>query len=68
MMAGGHFPSDTIYAGVFTFLTIWLCYAAIYRWPRTRLSDESIDNALTRIGMPGYKFIAGMFRKKKTEL
>ena len=24
--------------------------------------------ALTRIGMPDYKFIVGMFRKKKTEL
>jgi lipid A 4'-phosphatase len=68
MMAGGHFPSDTIFAGVFTFLTIWLCYALIYRWPRTRLSDEAIDNALTRIGMPGYKFVVGMFRKKKSEL
>jgi lipid A 4'-phosphatase len=68
MMAGGHFPSDTIFAGVFTFLVIWLCYALIYRWPRTRLSDETIDSALTRVAMPGYSFIVGIFRKKKTEL
>jgi lipid A 4'-phosphatase len=68
MMAGGHFPSDTIFAGVFTFLIIWFCYALIYRWPRTRLSDESIDGALTRVAMPGYNFVVGIFRKKKTEL
>ncbi|HEY2757544.1 MAG TPA: phosphatase PAP2 family protein [Pseudolabrys sp.] len=68
MMAGGHFPSDTIFAGVFTFLIIWLCYALIYRWPRTRLSDESIEAALTCVAMPGYNFIVGMLRKKKSEL
>src|SRR5215831_20950614 len=37
MMAGAHFPSDTIFAGVFTFLIIWIAYAVIFRWPRTRL-------------------------------
>lgn len=47
MMAGGHFPSDTIFAGVFTFLVIWLVYALIYRW-RTRLDDKAIDTALER--------------------
>src|SRR4029077_4040552 len=46
MMAGAHFPSDVIFAGVFTFLIIWLAYALIYRWPRTRLSDDEIDRAL----------------------
>src|SRR5215469_1626959 len=40
MMAGAHFPSDTIFAGVFTFLLIWLAYALIYRWPATRLDDK----------------------------
>jgi lipid A 4'-phosphatase len=68
MMAGGHFPSDTIFAGVFTFLIIWLVYALVYRWPRTRLSDEAVDRALTRLAMPGFNFLTGIFRKKKTEL
>ncbi len=40
IMAGGHFVSDTIFAGVFTFLIIWLAHALIYRWPRTRFTDE----------------------------
>jgi membrane-associated PAP2 superfamily phosphatase len=65
MMAGGHFPSDTIFAGVFTFLVIWLCYALIYRWPRTRLSDESIERMLERIAMPGYRMVRSLLGYKK---
>jgi membrane-associated phospholipid phosphatase len=68
VMAGGHFVSDVIFAGVFTFLIVWLCYALIYRWPRTRLEDGDVERALERIALPGYNFLAGLFRKKKTEL
>jgi len=64
MMAGGHFPSDTIFAGVFTFLIIWLCYALIYRWPRTRLSDAAVEHALERIAMPGYRVIKRLLGQK----
>lgn len=64
VMVGGHFPSDVIFAGVFTFLIIWLCYALIYRWPRTRLEDEDVERALERLALPGYNFIVGLFRKK----
>jgi lipid A 4'-phosphatase len=46
IMAGGHFLSDTIFAGVFTFLIIWLLYAMIYRWKSTRLDDGAIETAL----------------------
>lgn len=67
VMAGGHFPSDVIFAGVFTFLIIWIVYALIYRWPRTRLSDEDVERALERIAMPGYDFVAGLFGKRKSE-
>src|SRR6516164_2088387 len=48
VMAGAHFPSDVIFAGVFTFLVIWIAYAFIYRWPRTRLSDDEVEHALER--------------------
>jgi len=61
VMAGAHFPSDVIFAGVFTFLIIWLAYALIYRWPRTRLSDDEIDRALGRFARPGHDFIVGLF-------
>jgi len=69
MMAGGHFASDTIFAGVFIFLIVWLVHDLIYCWPRTRLTDEAVERALERIARPGYDFIAGLFggkRKSKT--
>ena len=65
VMAGGHFVSDVVFAGVFTFLIIWLAYALIYRWPRTRLSDEHIEQAIERIAMPGYSALCSLFGKKK---
>jgi len=48
VIAGGHFVSDVVFAGVFTFLVIWLAYALIYRWPRTRLSDKNIERDIER--------------------
>ncbi|HEY7228771.1 MAG TPA: phosphatase PAP2 family protein [Pseudolabrys sp.] len=61
VMAGAHFPSDVIFAGVFTFLIIWITYAVVYRWRRTRFSDEDVERALERVAMPGYNLIAGLF-------
>jgi lipid A 4'-phosphatase len=51
VMAGAHFVSDVIFAGVFTFLIIWLVHGLIYRWPRTRLSDKTIEGAVERAGL-----------------
>jgi lipid A 4'-phosphatase len=65
MMAGAHFPSDVIFAGVFTFLIIWIAYALIYRWPRTQLSDDDIERALEHLALPGYDFIVGLFRGRR---
>lgn len=48
MMAGGHFLSDTFFAGFFTFLVIWLFYALIYRWPATRTIDRAVEEAVAR--------------------
>jgi lipid A 4'-phosphatase len=69
VMAGGHFVSDVIFAGVFTFLIIWIVHGLIYRWPRTRFSDDAVERAIEYIAMPGYDLIAGLFggkRKSKT--
>jgi lipid A 4'-phosphatase len=63
VMAGGHFVSDTVFAGVFTFLLIWILHGLIYRWPRTRLTDAAVERAIERFAMPGYNFIAGLFRR-----
>jgi lipid A 4'-phosphatase len=55
MAFGGHFFTDVAIAGLVTFLVVWLAFALIYRWPRTRLSDERIDAALTRLAWPLYR-------------
>jgi lipid A 4'-phosphatase len=51
IMAGGHFPSDAIFAGVFTYLLIWVAYALIYRWPATRLDDKALEAGLARLSL-----------------
>jgi membrane-associated PAP2 superfamily phosphatase len=61
VMAGAHFPSDAIFAGVFTFLIIWTTYAVIYRWRRTRFTDEDVEQVLERVATPGYDFIIRLF-------
>ena len=45
---GGHFFSDVVFAGVFTFLVIWLTHGFLYRW-RTRIADESVERLIERI-------------------
>jgi lipid A 4'-phosphatase len=57
MTFGGHFFTDVAAAGLVTFLVIWLAYAWIYRWPSTRLSDQRIDAAMTRMAWPAYRFL-----------
>jgi hypothetical protein len=39
-------------------------HGLIYRWPRTRLSDEAVERRLERFSGS----IVGVFRKRKTEL
>ena len=67
VMAGGHFVTDVVFAGVFTFLLVWIAYGLIYRWRRTRLTDADVDSAIERIATPGYDFIVGLFGKRKIE-
>jgi lipid A 4'-phosphatase len=49
MVSGAHFFTDVVFAGVLTFLLIWLVHGWLYRWPRTRISDAAVDRALERI-------------------
>ena len=64
MAFGGHFFTDVATAGLVTFLVIWLAYAWIYRWPSTRLTDEGVDAALTRLAWPGYRLFAELARPR----
>jgi membrane-associated PAP2 superfamily phosphatase len=52
MAFGGHFFTDVVFAGVFTFLIIWLVHAALYRWRRTAIADAAIERAIERIFLP----------------
>jgi membrane-associated PAP2 superfamily phosphatase len=49
---GAHFLSDGLFAGVFTFLVIWLVHGLIYRWPSTRVSDRALERVLERAIQP----------------
>ena len=49
MISGGHFFTDVVGAGVIVFLIVWLMHGLIYRWPRTRISDAAIENAIDRL-------------------
>ena len=46
--AGGHFFTDVVFAGVFMFLVACTLHGLIFRWPRTRLTDEAVEAALAR--------------------
>jgi lipid A 4'-phosphatase len=46
MALGAHFLTDVIFAGVLTALIIWLLHGLLYRWRRTRVSEQSIEKAI----------------------
>ena len=43
MAAGGHFFTDVVFAGVFTFLVIWVLHGLLYRWRPTRVTDAAVE-------------------------
>jgi membrane-associated PAP2 superfamily phosphatase len=56
MAFGGHFLTDVVFSGIVAYLVAWICFALIYRWPSTRLTDAGVDSWLTRFGWPGYRW------------
>ncbi len=48
MAVGGHFATDIVFAGVFTALIVWLLHGCIYRWTRTRLTEDDVEAFLAR--------------------
>jgi membrane-associated PAP2 superfamily phosphatase len=59
MAGGGHFFSDVAFAGVFTFLVIWITHGLLFRWPATRTSDRAIERGLERL--------AGLWRRRRAK-
>jgi membrane-associated PAP2 superfamily phosphatase len=58
--AGGHFFTDTMFAGIFTFLIIWLMHGLLYRWPKPPLTDAAIERGIERIMLPLYRSAASL--------
>jgi membrane-associated PAP2 superfamily phosphatase len=58
MAGGGHFFSDVVFSGVFTYLVIWLGHALLYRWRVTRLADETVERAIAAVTLPLYGAMA----------
>jgi membrane-associated PAP2 superfamily phosphatase len=50
MTGGGHFFTDIVFAGVFTFLVVWTVHGLIYRWRTTRIEDAAVEVPLARMG------------------
>jgi lipid A 4'-phosphatase len=61
MSFGGHFFTDVAFAGIITFLIIWLVYGLLYRWPMSRITDEAVERAIERIAIPVSDAVRGLF-------
>src|SRR5215203_1100414 len=51
MSFGGHFFTDVIFAGVLTFIIIWIVHGLLYRWRPTLVSDAAVERALERFAI-----------------
>src|SRR5215813_15199465 len=57
---GGHFFTDTVFAGVLMFLIVWVVHGLIYRWRPTRLSDAGVERALECVTGPIWRAAAAL--------
>jgi lipid A 4'-phosphatase len=62
---GGHFLTDVVFAGVLTFLIIWLVHGLLYRWLGSHISDERIERLVGWIGLAIRKPFAGLFARSE---
>jgi lipid A 4'-phosphatase len=63
---GGHFFTDVAFAGVFTFIIIWVAYALLFRWPLPLPSDAAIERAIERLVLPVHAALAAAFGRMGT--
>ncbi|MEJ0074242.1 MAG: phosphatase PAP2 family protein [Alphaproteobacteria bacterium] len=63
LSGGAHFFTDVVFSGVFTFLIIWVVHGLIYRWPRTRLTDEQVERAIEYVVLPVYEPVERWFAR-----
>ena len=58
MAGGGHFFSDVAFAGVVTFLIVWLVHGWLYRWPATQVTDAAVERTLESLIVPVHRALA----------
>ena len=63
LAGGGHFASDIVFSGVFTFLVIWVMHGLIYRWRATRITDQQVERAIERVALPPYEAMERLIRR-----
>jgi lipid A 4'-phosphatase len=64
---GAHFFTDIAFAGVLTFLIIWLAYALLFRWPVPLPSDATIERAIERLVLPIHTALAGALGRRRAQ-
>jgi lipid A 4'-phosphatase len=65
MAGGGHFFSDVAFAGIITYLIIWLAYGWLYRWPTTRTTDAAVERALESLAMPVHRTLGWIAARRR---
>jgi membrane-associated PAP2 superfamily phosphatase len=68
LIAGAHFFTDVAFAGLFTFLIVWIAHGAIFRWSHTRMTDEGVERAIERVALPPHDLLCGLFRRRPRQL
>jgi membrane-associated PAP2 superfamily phosphatase len=68
MAGGGHFFSDVVFSGVFTFLVIWLVHGWLYRWRATAITDAAVERALEAVVMPVCRSVAWLMARLMARL
>jgi membrane-associated PAP2 superfamily phosphatase len=63
MAGGGHFFSDVVFSGVFTFLVIWLVHGWLYRWRATAITAAAVERALEAAVMPVCRTVAWLMAR-----
>jgi len=68
LIFGAHFFTDIVFAGVITYLIIWLVHGLIYRWRPTRFSDDAVERAIERIALPPNNALNALFASASAHL
>ncbi|MBV9558550.1 MAG: phosphatase PAP2 family protein [Pseudolabrys sp.] len=62
---GAHFASDVLFAGVLTFLLIWLVHGLLYRFAATRISESKLEAIIGGVTRPLWTLVSPPARGRK---